>query len=60
VQLAVLGAVGNRSAGADVGLELVETEGDDLFLSAPAHLATFFEPRPLTVLSGEMLVETEP
>ena len=60
MQLAVLGAVSNRGARADIGLELVETEGNDLVLSAPARLSPFLESRPLTVLSGEMLVETEP
>jgi hypothetical protein len=30
VQLAVLGLVGRVVAGSDVGLETVETEGDDL------------------------------
>lgn len=31
VKLAVLGAVGHQGSGSDVCLELVETEGDELF-----------------------------
>ena len=65
MELAVLALLSGADAGSDVGLELVEAEGDDLSESSQLIcLSQFLAPRSsgrfLTVLSGEMLVETVP
>ena len=62
VELAVLGLLGRVVAGSDVGLEAVEAEGNDLAetvsSNGPKQVSTCSS--VLTVLSGEMLVETVP
>jgi hypothetical protein len=62
VESAVLGLVGTRVAGTNEGLELIETIGDDLLtVINKVHLYLGMLTRAeLTVLSGEVLVETEP
>lgn len=70
VKLAVLALLSGADARSDVGLELVEAEGDDLcgeksvsgmigFFPARTGQGTRSTQQGLTVLSGEMLVETE-
>lgn len=59
MELAVLGLGGGVVAGADVGLELVEAERDNLGLFVNKMAGVISGPS-LTVLSGEMVVETEP
>jgi hypothetical protein len=61
VELAVLGVVGGLSARANVGLELVETVGDDLFtVSFSNKWARSTCVSQLTVLSVEVVVDTLP
>lgn len=59
VELAVLGLGGGVVTGADVGLELVEAERDNLGLFVN-KMARVISGPSLTVLSGEMVVETDP
>lgn len=62
MELAVLGLLGGADAGSDVGLEAIEAEGDNL--PGISELASRMRFRvgaaQLTVLSGEMLVDTDP
>lgn len=66
VKLAVLGLLGGAEARSDVGLEAVEAEGDNLFevvsiaCLGNSRISVGFCRAGLTVLSGEMVVETEP
>jgi hypothetical protein len=60
VELAVLALLNGADAGSDVGLELVEAKGDDLFDELVSGGGCKLVPRRLTVLSGEMLVDTLP
>jgi hypothetical protein len=59
VKSTVLGLLGGRNFGADKGLELIETIGDDL-LSMVSGRSISIEKGTHTVLSGVVLVETEP
>jgi hypothetical protein len=59
VKSAVLGAVCGGGLGANEGLELVETIGDDLLSMISIQKVSILRGAH-TVLSGEVLVETEP
>jgi hypothetical protein len=59
VKLAVLGALGERDAGSDVCLELIETESDDL-ANFSDYFFTFYFSSWLTCRSGDKSVVTLP